>query len=514
MKHSRFDFIVIGTGLAGLYAAANAANYGTVALLCKTEPKDSNSYRAQGGIAAAVDPEDSVYDHYTDTVIAGRGLCDELAVKILVAEGKERIQDLVKMGMRFDEDSLGQEGGHGKRRILHADKGTTGKVIIDLLVWKVRQNKNITILPDSYVYHLSMANNRVNGAMVFNLKNHSSTYLSGRVIIASGGGSGIYKRTTNPYGATGDGITMAYNSGAVVTGLEFLQFHPTAYYAEEKTYLISEAVRGEGTLLINEKGERFMESVHELAELAPRDVVARAIFNEIKNSSSGHVFLRFDKNKHEYLEERFQNIFDEIKTYGINPPEEDIPVAPAAHYLIGGVKTNYNAESSVKGLYVCGEAAYTGVHGANRLASNSLLECLVFAHRAVESAHNDSVDHKNFDFPEMKFDENLKPEYVEHRINIGELMTTKVGIIRSESSLKSALSDLSEIKKKVKENNYEYYNHRLSSVILLAELIAISALKRKGSRGGHFREDFPEMNTDLNYHIFQQKDRNPFELPH
>lgn len=514
LKNYKFDFIVVGSGLAGLFAAITAAKHGTVALISKTEIKNSNSYKAQGGIAAAVDPEDSIHDHYKDTIEAGRGLCDEEAVKILVSDGVDRINDLIRMGMRFDDSFLGREGGHRNRRILHTIGGTTGKEVIDLLVWKAKQNRNVTIFQKLYVYDLKIVNQKCTGILVYNKDKNESCQFTGRTIIATGGSSGIYKRTTNPGIATGDGVALAFNRGAAVSDMEFLQFHPTAFHGNDGyTFLISEAVRGEGTLLLNASGERFMQEIHPLAELAPRDIVARSIFYELKKTQTDRVFLKFDQSRAEYLKIRFENIFNEVKKYGINAPEDVIPVAPAAHYLCGGIKTNLNAESTIKDLFVCGETAASGVHGANRLASNSLLECLVFAKRAVDEAKKRSISPSTDDYPSLEFDPAKEELFESGKNKLASLMTSNVGIVRNETSLSEAIKGIDEIQESV-ENKDEYYQHKLNLILTVGRLITNAAELRKGSRGAHYRDDFPDMNMEMNYHIIQRKNTEPMELPH
>ncbi|MGH7889127.1 MAG: L-aspartate oxidase, partial [Thermodesulfobacteriota bacterium] len=349
------DFLVIGSGLAGLYSALYASKFGKIAILTKSTLEESNSFWAQGGIAAAVDPEDSPLFHLEDTIKAGRGLCNSEAVEILVREGRDRVTDLIALGMKFDSSEkgleLGLEGGHTKRRVLHAGGSSTGKEMVQFLISSVKNNPNISIFENTAVAQLISDGKNCFGALVFRENSDAlMSFISKSTVLATGGASGMYLRTTNPPGAVGEGIALAYRSGAEVTDMEFIQFHPTALYMKgRESFLISEAVRGERAYLLNQSGERFMLNYHELAELAPRDVVSRAIFNEMKKSGESHVFLTLKHLDSDFVKKRFSNIYKACLSHGIDITSDLVPVSPAAHYTIGGVKTGLMAETTITG---------------------------------------------------------------------------------------------------------------------------------------------------------------------
>ncbi|HEX3034542.1 MAG TPA: L-aspartate oxidase, partial [Thermodesulfobacteriota bacterium] len=514
-----FDFLVVGSGLAGLYASLYASKFGEVALLTKSTLEESNSYWAQGGIAAAMDPEDSPLFHLEDTIKAGRSLCNEEAVRILVQEGRDRVTDLIAQGMKFDYGEkgleLGLEGGHSKRRVLHAGGSSTGKEMVQFLISSVKANPNVYLFENTVAIELISDGMRCFGALLFKEDNGEQIILSAKsTILATGGASGIYLRTTNPPSAIGDGIALAYRAGAEVSDMEFIQFHPTALYTEQGgTFLISEAVRGEGAYLLNHSGDRFMPDYHELAELAPRDIVSRAIFNEIKKSGENHAFLTLKHLNADFVKKRFSNIYNACLIHGIDITRDLVPVAPAAHYFIGGVKTRLMAETNIKGLYACGEVACTGVHGANRLASNSLLECIVFAKRAVDgaiekdgSADNPADPLEHSSLPQEPFHSaSSKEGYLKLKNIISGLMTDYVGIVRSGEGLKKALVEV----EKAADSAYSltgYYRLKLQNMLDVCTLITKSALIRTESRGGHIREDFPDEDPSWKAHIVWRKD--------
>lgn len=512
MNIYKTDFLVIGTGLAGLYSAFYASKFGTVTLLTKHTLETSSSYWAQGGIAAAIDPNDSTEFHFNDTLTAGRGLCDNEAVKILVNEGKERILELIEEGMKFDsldgEITLGLEGGHSKRRVLHAGGDATGKQIVDFLIDKVKSTKNISVFDNTLVYQLITENNKCIGAKAHRwYQKENLIFNSKSVILASGGASGIYLRTTNPHSSTGDGIGLAFQAGTEIRDLEFIQFHPTAFYSSTgKTFLISEAVRGEGAYLVNHDGNRFMIDQHELAELAPRDVVSKAIFEEMKKNSVENVFLKLDHLDPEKIRNRFSNIYKEAIKFGIDITKDLIPIAPAAHYMVGGIKTDLNGETNVKNLFACGEVASTGVHGANRLASNSLLECMVFGKRSVDK----SLDSLNSNFENISVrendffvDKNLDEKYLKLKNEIADVMTKYVGIVRDKSMLIKAIELINNIDADWNYEMNEYFSNRLASLKQVSLLIANAALNREESRGGHIRLDF-QSESENRFHTIQQ----------
>jgi len=505
------DYIIIGTGLAGLYSSLQASRYGTVTLVCKTGLIESNSYFAQGGIAAAVMPDDSTDIHYEDTIRTGRGLCSEEAVRILVEEGKERIEELLKLGMPFDTNNnknlaAGLEGGHTKRRVLHAGGDSTGKEIIKFLHKLVVANPHIKVFENIFVYDLIVNNRSAYGAYGFcpaSKKNY--TFLAQNTIIASGGLAGLYERTTNPPVALGDGIYLAYKHGAELANMEMLQFHPTCFFPKGGSgYLISEAVRGEGAQLLNENKERFMPAIDPMAELAPRDLVSIAIYNQMKKFNTDHVYLNLEPIGAETVKTRFSNIYKEVLKSGIDITKELLPVSPAAHYTIGGIKTDLWGRTNIAHLYAVGEAASNGVHGANRLASNSLLECLVFGTRAVKSTFNAVVTRREFHPADRSFslDETAKLNFEEKKIMIGKLLNDYAGMVRTQEGLSYAAAEIEKIEVGEKD---EFYSTRLRMMKELGLLITLSALERKETRGVHMREDYPLENEAFKGEIIEQK---------
>ncbi|MBN1638477.1 MAG: FAD-binding protein, partial [Ignavibacteriales bacterium] len=411
----------------------------------------------------------------------------------------------------------GMEGGHSKRRVLHAGGSATGKFVVDFLISKIKENKKISVFENFYTYNLISDNNSCYGINALDLKsNECYSFLSSSTILATGGASGIYLRTTNPNVSTGDGIALAYEAGAEVVDMEFIQFHPTALYLEHgEAFLITEAIRGEGAYLLNHNNERFMPKYHKLAELAPRDVVAKAIFNEMNLVGKNNIFLKLDHLDSVYIKNRFINIYNELQKYGLDLTKDPIPVAPAAHYTIGGIKTGYHSESSIKGLLTAGEVSSTGIHGANRLASNSLPECMVFGKRAVDYAKEfygvQCPD--NCDSEDLVTNKSKEEEYKYYNHYLADLMTNKVGIVRSEKSISTALKEISKINKLFNFTKNEYYSNLLLKLLDICKLISISALERHESRGVHIREDFPEENPEFLFHIVQQKDKPIKYLP-
>lgn len=512
MQVFEFDTVIVGSGLAGLSAAFHASRYGSVAIVTKSQLDTSNSYYAQGGIAAAIDPEDSPDLHLRDTLTAGRGICEADAVRILVEEGKERVMELIAMGMDFDKEEgdyvLGLEGGHSKRRILHAGGDATGKELTLFMLAQVRNKKNI----DSFEYITAVGLIKTSGAIsgihAYDFKSGENiVFRSNAVILATGGLSRVFARSTNPHTATGDGIAMAYEAGARLADLEFIQFHPSALFLPGKeAYLISEAVRGEGAWLLNEKGERFMKDIHPLAELAPRDVVAYSIYRQIQKSEKKHIFLTVAHLDKDYIKRRFSNIYAHLKEFGFDMTCDLLPISPAAHYMVGGIQTNLNAETNIPGLFVCGELASTGVMGANRLASNSLLECLVFGKRASDQAAKligEKLDIKQPDPIEVKTDN--EGIFMQYQNDIASLMSENLGIVRNKKSLELAVDKLSAIVNEFTYTENEYNLMRIKNTANTCLLIAKAALCREESRGGHIREDYQKESPDFNVHIVQEK---------
>jgi len=516
------DFLIIGSGLAGLYAALYASKFGKVTLLTKSTIEESNSFWAQGGIAAAIDPEDSTWFHIEDTLRAGRGLCNTKAVEILVEEGKDRVMDLIALGMEFDTAEggleLGLEGGHTKRRVLHAGGTSTGREMVRFLIAAVENNPAITKFENTGVVQFVSDNQSCFGAIALDHKFNPSLILSKSTILATGGASALYKRTTNPKGSIGEGIALAYDAGAEITDMEFVQFHPTAFYMEQgESFLISEALRGEGAYLLNSEGKRFMTEYSELAELAPRDVVSRSIFLEMKKAGEKHVYLDLRDMDSDYIKSKFSNIYNFCQGYGLDITKDLIPVAPAAHYTIGGVRTGLQGETNIKGLFACGEVACTGVHGANRLASNSLLECVVFAKRAVDGAiqtANDEDDSSNF-LAELNIDEchyessdtQLKL-FLDYKAKIADIMNRNVGIVRNSSEILSAISEIEGVSTSLDKLS-GHYKHKLEMVLDISLLIARSSLVREETRGVHIREDYPGENDKWKTHTVYKKGKEP-----
>jgi L-aspartate oxidase len=510
MLQKQFDFLIIGSGLAGLYSAFTAAKYGTVALVTKTELDVSNSYHAQGGIAAVTDANDFPKDHMNDTMTAGRGLCDYTPVEILVNEGPDRIKELIEMGMEFDringELALALEGGHMKRRVLHAGGDATGKKMVQFLIKQVKSKSNIQVFEQHMVYELLVQNKQCFGAKSYNKeRDENLCLLANATILALGGTSAIYQRTTNPETTVGDGIALAYQAGAQIMDMEFIQFHPSSFYTEKGyTFLISEAVRGEGAQLLNARGERFMSSIHPLAELAPRDIVARSIFNEIQMQKEDFVRLSLKHLDAEKMVSRFPSIHQKCQKAGVDMSQE-IPVAPAAHYMVGGIKTGRHGETNIQNLYACGELAASGVMGANRLASNSLLECLVFGKRAIEHANQNGKLSKVPDNSQaICCKEDLSYLFLEKSNQIAKLMNSHVGIIREEKQLIEVLEQLHQFKNSFPFEENEFFSLRLQNLIQVCELLTKAAIARKESRGGHYRKDFDQEKENFLAHSVQQ----------
>lgn len=511
-----YKFIVIGTGLAGLAFSLKVAQLGKVALLSKEELTAANSTMAQGGIAAVISDEDSFDKHIKDTITAGAGLCNPEVVKQVISQGAERIQDLTDWGVKFDlqgggnDFALTREGGHSERRILHI-KDYTGLGIHQSLLKRAQENPNIDLLENEMAIDLITKSKEQSkdkecvGIYSLNKsKNEIHAFQAPVTVLATGGAGKVYMYTSNWSGATGDGLAMAERAGAQLNHLEFMQFHPTClYHPDARNFLISEALRGEGGKLINSAGERFMTHIHELGELAPRDIVARSIDAELKKTGKDCVFLDMRHMTQEQLENRFPQIFNKCLSLNINIAEQPIPVVPAAHHLCGGVVTSINGESNINSLFALGETAQTGLHGANRLASNSLLECMVFAHNAAKHIkENQEIYFKNkerFQISPWKQNYNTDPDemiVVTHMWEeIRRLMWNYVGILRSNLRLKRAKSRLQNINKEIKDH---YSNFKITSdllelrnIALVAEKTVDQALERKESRGIHYNIDYP-----------------------
>jgi len=499
------DFLIVGSGLAGLFAAWTASKYGNVLIITKANFKDSNSWLAQGGIAVAL-AEQTTDCHFNDTIIAGRELCNENAVKLLVDEGVYCVKELIELGMSFDKENgkitPALEDGHSKRRVIHSNGSSTGQEVIKFLLQRIIENPKITILNETHSIEIISQNKTALGILAYSeIKNELITINSKVTILATGGYSRIYSRNTNPNAAIGEGIWMAEAIGSEIRNMEYMQFHPTAFYSETgKTFLISEAVRGEGAFLLNEKKERFMHLYSPLKELAPRDLVAKAIFTEIRKSQKEFVYLDLRHLDADMLKSHFNNIYKFAKKFDCDITTDLVPVAPAAHYSVGGIKTDLNGCTNIKNLFACGETASTGVHGANRLASNSLLECLVFSKRAALKAAENIADIniiKTQPGLEYFISTQGTVEFEKNRKIISELFGNNVGILRNHKMLKSAEDKLIELSNAIPNNTNDINLKRAKGVIGIGLLVVQSCLKREESRGCHQRTDFPQKSNSL-----------------
>ena len=519
----RFDYLVIGSGVAGLSFALKVAEHGTVAIVTKKASVDSNTNYAQGGIAAVMSPTDDVEVHIQDTLAAGAGLCNEDIVRIVVTEGPQRVRDLMELGAQFDREEggdlhLGREGGHSANRIVHA-ADMTGREVERALLSAVRRHSNIQLFEFHFVlellteHHLGKKTSAVwpdlhcFGAYVLDEEaRRVDTILAKTTLLAAGGAGQVYANTTNPSVATGDGIAMAYRAKALVANMEFIQFHPTSLYLpgvdfDGRSFLITEAVRGDGGVLRNLGDERFMAAYDDREELAPRDIVARAIDDQMKRRGEPHVWLDISHKPSAEVTRHFPNIHETLLKHGLNMTSAPIPVVPAAHYTCGGVKVDGCARTTIAGLFACGEVTCSGLHGANRLASNSLLEALVFAHRAIEPA---------VDYAKSSAWEERIPAWdasgthnthewvlVQHnKQEVRRLMSDYVGIVRSSLRLERAARRV-ELLYEETEDFYERTHVssalcELRNLIAVAYLIVGSAKRRKESRGLHYMADIPE----------------------
>ena len=507
------DFLVIGSGLSGLLFALKAAEHGTVHIITKGRLSDSSTVRAQGGIAAVVSSEDSIDAHIQDTLRVGDGLCHRDVVENIVRAGPERIRELTELGVQFcrEEESgeyeLGLEGGHSKRRVLHV-KDHTGADIELALIKQIECATNITVFENHMAVNLYAHNNRAYGAYVLDINTSAvERFLAKVTVLATGGAGRVFLYTSNPDVATGDGIAMAFRVGASVMNLEMVQFHPTLlFHPKIRSFLISEALRGEGARLLGPDGKRFMPSYHKDAELAPRDVVARAIDHELKKTGADHVWLDISFRDDDYVKERFPQIYETCLKAGIDITKEPIPVVPAAHYMMGGIRVDINGRTDVDGLYAIGETACTGFHGANRLASNSLLEATVMAHNAVVSSVEETKS--NYDDVEIPpWDRGAAADPDELVViahlweEIRRLMINYVGIVRSNKRLIRARNRIGFMTREINQFYWDFVITpdlvELRNISLVAELIIKMARMRKESRGAHYNKDFPAESSQI-----------------
>ena len=502
-KTFQYDVVIVGAGIAGLYTALNIDARLSCLILAKESIDISNSWLAQGGIAAAIRKDDAPSFHLQDTVVAGAGLCDIEAATVLVNEGPADIEALVSLNVPFDLDESGElqftrEGGHNKHRVVHAGGDATGRETVKALAHIASQRENITFFEHTCLFDVVLGpDGSVAGAVVRRDDNAFHLLLTDNVVIATGGIGQVYKASTNPSVATGDGIAAAQRAGAILTNIEFLQFHPTGLWNPEATgheFLISEALRGEGAVLRNADGERFMVGVHDLAELAPRDIVARAITKEMRRSGGEHVYLDITALDEEFLQKRFPTIFNECLSRGINIAHDWIPVCPVQHYLMGGIETDIDGRTNIRGLYACGEAASTGVHGANRLASNSMLECLVFGRRAaqyINQTHSKSERQETISVETIPVRPHVKTaELAAMRKEIQELMNEHCHVVRKRDGLALALQRVTDIHAKL-ESVYDDSGEYLETlnIATVAKAILEAALARPDSIGSHYMED-------------------------
>ncbi|MCM3043095.1 L-aspartate oxidase [Paenibacillus motobuensis] len=513
------DIIIIGSGIAGLFTAIKASEDRHVTMITKKELIESNTRYAQGGIAAVMSDDDSAESHREDTLMAGAGLCSLESVNILVHEGPKGVEELIRLGTSFDVENgaiaLTKEGAHSHRRILHANGDATGYEIVRALSKQVTSHDRIDVWSHHYVIDLITEDNECLGALV-QRPDGQRVFLRGQATILCTGGAGqLYRYTTNPEIATGDGVAIAYRAGAYLRDLEFIQFHPTSLcYPGAPRFLISEAVRGEGAVLRNIKGERFMKKYHELLELAPRDIVARAIVSEMEATQSTHVYLDITHESPELIKRRFPTIYETCLGYGLDMTTDWIPVAPAAHYMMGGVRTDHHGETNVERLFACGEVSSTGVHGANRLASNSLSEAIVYGSRIIERIRQlGPIRRTDLDiaYSKERIAQEVQP-IVERRLKLQKVMVRQVGVRRTRDGLLKGFEELQRLQPIFITELHTSEQMEFANMLTCSLLLTESALTREESRGGHYREDFPSRNDERWLrHILRHREQGMLE---
>ncbi len=498
------DCLIIGGGVAGLRAAIEAGSKCNVTLICKGKLDQSNTWNAQGGIASVLASDDSFEDHVADTLKTGCGVCDEEVVRLVVQEGPGLIRQLLEWGTEFDmvdgKIDVSREGGHSKARVIHAHGDSTGRGIAEALIRKVKEMPNVNVIEDFYAIDIiTTESNGCIGAVGHRSGIGYEVIWAGSTILATGGAGRLYRETTNPEIATGDGLAMAWRAGAVLNDMEFMQFHPTTLYiAGASRALITETLRGEGAILRDCNGETFMKGYHESAELAPRDIVSRAILDRMLKTGSTHVYLdirHFDKV---HFSKRFPLISELCESFDIDVSKDMIPVRPSAHYMVGGVKTDTRSRTNIKNLYACGEVAATGLHGANRLGSNSLLEGLVFGKLAGIEAIAAAAVGDGLMYRKMKYDvptsDRSRLDAEDVRNSLRALMWRNIGITRKEQPLEEAQEIIRFWQRYVMDKVFDSrFDWEVQNMLTISLLMAEAAAKRKESRGVHYRGDYPEV---------------------
>jgi len=519
LRYSSYDVLVVGGGIAGLTAALGAAHRWNVGLITKGTLDQTTTFLAQGGIAAAMSPHDSPDLHLKDTLEAGVGLCDGEAVRVLVEEGPARIRELEQLGTKFDKRDgkliLGKEGAHSMARVVHAGGDATGSVVASALADVITSGGRVELHENEFVIDLLMDGGRCVGAVSLGEEGELTVSLARAVVLACGGAGQVYSRTTNPLVATGDGHAMAYRAGAVLRDMEFMQFHPTAFYGTENpTLLVTEALRGEGAYLRDDAGERFMVGSHPRAELAPRDVVVRHMQRIFQRDGSDHVWLDARHLDACFLRERFPTVYNGLQKRGYDLCTQLVPVAPASHYFIGGVMTDTWGRTTIPGLFACGETSSTGIHGANRLASNSLLEGLVFGERTVRELNrylavaDPAVRKVRLELADEPREGNDPAVVAEGRARLGRTMTDLCGMVRDREDLDKACKTIATLHASLAAPGLNVAELELFNLLAVAEHIVAAATLREESRGVHLRSDFSERD-DVNWRLHTLVRRDP-----